>query len=454
MRHMLHKDIALDQLADIGNVAQYVALRPASGGHLIISTSRIARREANQPFTSIEEAIRILLARSSEMAVNIRSYLPQDPRSREFVYRISDYTEILRHIKRLTEQGLHLIINETIDVEDGGVSGVIQGDVIEFAPDDTPRAVEKPGIASFPRAIGLALLRDVYGFDVNLPGAPMDRVEFSIHPRPRGWRQTHILLWEIEIDAGNRDAPTPSWPNRFSRHIGDKAFGLLMAQAQGAKVPHTLVIPRRVAPFSLGEATGSAEIWTRTCPQEPRPGLYTTVRGWVDPFKLLQTEDSLGEIASVLAQHNVPAAYSGAAIVGENGLIIEGHAGNGDGLMLGIVLPESLPKSVVSDVEATYMTLCGQLGPIRIEWVHDGSRVWIVQLHVGATRSDKEWLTRGDAAKWVAFNVAEGLTALRTFVGKIPAGTGLILDGDVGLTSHIADVVRKWGGPAKIQHTD
>lgn len=451
---MLHKDMALDRLAEIGNVAQYVALRPSPNGGHAISTSRVAGREPNQPFASIYEAIGILLARSSELAVNIRSYLPQDPRSREFIYRITDRDEIVLHIERLAKQGLHLIVNETVDVEDGGVSGVVQGNVIEFAPDDTPRAVEKPGIASFSREMGLALLRDVYGFEINLPGAPTDRVEFSIHPRPRGWRQTHILLWEIEENAGDREAPVPNWPNRFSRHIGDKAFGLLMACAHGAQVPSTLVIPRRVAPFSFGKATGSAEIWTRTCPQEPRPGLYTTARGWMDPFKLLQSEDGLGEIASVLSQHNVPAAYAGAAITGENGLIIEGRAGDGDTLMLGMTLPEPLPAEIFADVEAAYTVLSSQLGPVRLEWVHDGTRLWVVQLHVGATSSGDGWLTRGDASTWMAFDVAEGLNALRAFVVGIPAGAGLILDGDVGLTSHIADVVRKWGGPARIQQME
>lgn len=448
---MLHKDMALDRLAETGNVAQYVALRPNDDGSQAISTSRVAGREPNQPFTSVEEAIEILLARSSEMAVNIRSYLPQDPRSREFVYRLTDHAHIVSHIERLATQGLHLIVNETIDVEDGGVSGVVQGDVIEFAPDDTPRAVEKPGIASLPRAMGLSLLRDIYGFDVDLPGAPTDRVEFSIHPRPRGWRQTHTLLWEIEADAGGRDAPAPSWPNRFSRHIGDKAFGLLMASAHGANVPRTLVIPRRVAPFAFGEPTGSAEIWTRTCPQEPRPGLYTTVRGWTDPFKLLESEDHLDEIASVLSQQNVPAAFAGAAITGAEGLIIEGRAGDGDTLMLGMALPETLPEQILHDVEAAYSALASQLGPVRIEWVHDSSKLWVVQLHVGATSSSEGWLTRGDAETWVEFDVSEGLNALRAFLDGISADTGLILDGDVGLTSHIADVVRKWGGPARIR---
>lgn len=451
---MLHKDIALDQLAEVGNVAQYVALRPTAAGALQISTNRIAGCEANHEFATCEEALEILLARSSEAAVNIRSYLPQDPQSREFIYRITKLSDVLTQLRRLAAEGLHLIVNETIDVEDGGVSGVVQGNVIEFAPDDTPRAVEKAGVASLPRSMGLDLLQKIYGFPIALPGEQGDRVEFSIHPRVRGWRQTHVLLWEIETDAGGRDAPIPSWPNRFSRHIGDKAFGLLMAEAHGALIPRTLVIPRRIAPFSLGEPTGSNEIWTRTCPQEPRPGLYTTVRGWTDPFELLKAEDDLGEIASVLAQANVSATYSGAAITGVDGLIIEGRAGAGDAFMLGEALPEHLPTQVVHDVEKAYDALAQQLGPVRVEWVHDGGKPWIVQLHMGKTTSGEGWVTRGEVATWQRFDTRRGLTELRAVLAKLPVKTGLILEGDVGLTSHIADLVRKWGGPARIERSN
>ena len=448
---MLHKDLALDRLASMGNVAQFVAFRPAADGRLHLSTSRVAGCEANRAFDSVVQAVETLLETSGESAVNIRSYLPEDPRSREFVYRISSSAEVLAHLDRLAVQGLHLIVNETIDVEDGGVSGVAQGGVIEFAPDDTPRAVEKPGVASLPRRLGLDLLSQVYGFAVELPGEEADRVEFSLHPQPRGWRQTQVLLWEIETNAGARDAQVPSWPNRFSRHIGDKVFGLLMAQAYGLRVPRTFVIPRRIAPFTFGTPTGSGEIWTRTCPKEPRPGLYTTVRGWTDPFRLLQHEDAQGEIASVLAQSNVPATFSGAAITGSNGLIVEGRAGAGDALMLGITLPQVIPDTIRQEVEDTYKEIAAQLGPVRIEWVHDGTQVWIVQLHVGATTSGEGWLTRGQAEYWTNFDVSAGLAALRSFVNELSPGTGLVLDGDVGLTSHLADVVRKWGGPARIR---
>jgi hypothetical protein len=155
---------------------------------------------------------------------------------------------------------LFVIANETVDVSDGGVSGVIQGGVIEFAPDDTPRCVEKEGTASLPVAWGLKLIRSVYGFEPDIVDAGKGRLEFSVHPKPRGWKKTHTLMWEYE---GSDSAPADrslSWPNRFSRHIGDKAFGLLVADAMGLPVPRTTVLSRRIAPFSFGQETGSHEV--------------------------------------------------------------------------------------------------------------------------------------------------------------------------------------------------
>ena len=62
----------------------------------------------------------------------------------------------------MSAEGLFVIANETVDVSDGGVSGVIQGGVAEFAPDDTPRCVEKAGTASLPMDWALALIETVY----------------------------------------------------------------------------------------------------------------------------------------------------------------------------------------------------------------------------------------------------------------------------------------------------
>jgi hypothetical protein len=187
----------------------------------------------------LSEAVEALLLRAPEGMVNVRSYAPDSPRSREFLYGLADVTEIVSTVNRLTAEGLHTIVNETIDVADGGVSGVLQGGVIEFAPDDTPRCVEKPGTASLPQQLGMDLLEAIYGFRPDFGGAK-GRVEFSVHPQRRGWRGTQTLLWEQEDDAEFAALPGLHWPNRFSRHIGDKLYGLLMAHLSGSLFPGQL----------------------------------------------------------------------------------------------------------------------------------------------------------------------------------------------------------------------
>ena len=52
-------------------------------------------------------------------------------------------------MRTLAADGYFTIVNETVDTADGGVSGVVLGDIMEFAPLDTPRGVEKPGASVF-----------------------------------------------------------------------------------------------------------------------------------------------------------------------------------------------------------------------------------------------------------------------------------------------------------------
>jgi hypothetical protein len=447
----LHKDEILDRLAEVGNVAQFVAFRPERS-RLTQTYSRVAGHSPNEQFATPREAVAALLVQCPEGTVNVRSYVPDEPRSREFVYALPSIDAAIAAVERLAGQGLHLIVNETVDIADGGVSGVVQGGTIEFAPDDTPRCVEKPGVASLPFDSGIDILSIVYGFVPNLSKAPGERTEFSIHPRTRGWRGTHTLLWEHEMGVPTAVEPSLRWPNRFSRLIGDKAFGLLIADRLGLPVPRTLVIGRRVAPFAFGRPTGSAEVWIRTCPLEPQPGRYTTAKGWMDPFALLAQEDQDGTaLASVLRQDAVRARYSGAAIVGRDSrLIVEGRHGEGDRLMLGIDRPEALPAEVIDDVERAFSTLSARLGPVRFEWVHDGETAWVVQLHRGATQTTATTIVPGDASIWQEFVVDSGLERLRATLDGLPSGAGLVLVGEVGLTSHIADIVRRAGAPARL----
>lgn len=445
------KDRSLDELARVGNVAQFVSFAP-DGSQVVQEYSRVAGFEPNYVFVTPYEAIASLLAASPDGTINIRSFTPDSPRSRDFHYGIANADEARMLTERLSSDGLFVIANETVDVFDGGVSGVVQGGVIEFAPDDTPRCVEKEGTASLPIEWGIAVLRRVYGFDPDIVDAGKGRLEFSVHPKPRGWKKTHTLMWEYEASDSAPVNANLAWPNQFSRHVGDKAFGLLLADVIGLNVPKTTVITRRVAPFSFGEPTGSLQFWTRTCPTEQEPGRFTTVKGWIDPFSLLSREDPKGKlIASVLSQCAIKAHFSGAAITDRDGKpVVEGTRGEGDRFMLGQQRPEILPAEIIRDVERTFAKAVAAIGALRFEWVHDGERVWIVQLHKGGTNSAATTLVPGEANEWAVFEASRGLEDLRLFLAGLPSDVGVAIEGEIGLTSHFADLLRKTKRPARI----
>jgi len=448
------KDAVLDRVARSANVAQFVSYGP----DLEQRFSRVFGFAANHVFSSLAEATEALLSRSSDGSVNVRSFEPQSPKSREFLYGLTKVDAVLEALQRLGGSGLYTILNETIDVRDGGVSGVALGNAIEFAPGDTPRAVEKPGTANFPRGFGIKLLTTVYGFRPDLRFPRDLRVEFSIHPLRRGFQRAHTVVWELEKVGAINVQPMINWPNRFSRFVGDKAFGLLVADTLGAPVPDTTVISREVAPFRFGRPTGCAERWIRTCPVVQVPGKFTTKRGWIDPFRLLALEDPTGtEIASVLSQAGVDAQYSGALLAGavkgrRVELVIEGTTGFGDDFMVGKKEATDLPRSVTGSVRRLYRRLAVALGPVRFEWVADGGETWVVQLHRGATESSGRTIYPGKSSHFVRFDVDQGLEALRGVIQEINGdGRGIILVGDVGVTSHFGDVLRKARIPSRIE---
>lgn len=444
------KDASLDKLADSINVAQFISFSP--GAEIRQEYSRVLGFPPNHIFSSITEAITTLLHCSAANSINVRSFRPNDPRSHEFIYGLRNLGEAEAAVRRIIGAGFFVIINETIDVKDSGVSGVLQGGAIEFSPDDTPRCVEKPGTASLPRIWGGNIIEIIYGFALNLEMDDSHRVEFSVHPKPCGWKKTHVLGWEIEKTEHSIISPAMIWPNNFSRLIGDKAFGLLVADQAGLPVPMTTVISRRIAPFTFGKDTGSAERWIRTCPKEQMPGKYTTHHGWLDPFMLMAAEDPTGEnISSLLSQFAVHAEYSGALIIDAlKNPIVEGTRGEGEALMLGTARPEALPKNIINDVLKLFQSAYEQLGDVRFEWVHDGEKAWVVQLHRGGTLTLENVIVPGEPLVWRRFQIEAGLSALRVELDSLADTEGIEIIGHVGLTSHVADVLRKANKPARL----
>lgn len=445
------KDEGLVRLAEGSNVAQFVSFGPGPG--VPQRHARVRGCEPDCQFSSPRQAVAELLERSVPGTVNVRSYHPDNPMSRDFAYGLATVDEVVSLLHRHASRDLYTIVNETIDVHDAGVSGVVLGRVAEFAPDDTPRCVEKPGVARMDHSIAMRVLQTVYGFEPDLGYRPDERVEFSIHPVRVGFRQTHTIVWEIERVGPVDLSAKVVWPNRFSRMMGDKAFGLLVADTVGLPVPSTIVVGRRLAPFSFGQPTGTAESWLRTCPTEQVPGRFTTSRGWQDPFALLQREDPEGDaIASVLAQEGVEARFSGATVpqVGAADLV-EGIAGGGEAFMQGRSGPGRLPEKVVEDVRDVVAQVRGELGAVRLEWVHDGHRAWVVQLHLVGDRAVPGVIYPGEARTWHRFHAEDGLDVLRKMIAEVGRrGDGIVVDGNVGITSHVGDMLRKARIPARL----
>lgn len=451
---MHFKDAILDRLAESANVAQFVSFGP----DLEQRFARIHGYAPNHRFQSPLEAIRALLEASPEQSVNIRSFSPVDPKSREFIYGQKDASVVEGQIQRLASEGLHTIVNETVNTDDGGVSGVALDDIVEFAPKDTPRCVEKPGTAAFPRALGIQILEKVYGFTPKLDYGTGVRVEFSIHPLRRGFRHEHTIIWELEDVGPSRAEVDIRWPNRFSKHVGDKAFGLLVADVLGFPVPESLVIGREVPPFRFGRSTGCAETWLRTSPTVQVPGKFTTMRGWTDPFELLAAEDPDGDsVASIIAQAGIDAQYSGALVVSEGAdgteeVTIEGTRGYGEHFMTGQKRPTELPQDVLERVRGLHERVREKLGAVRFEWVMDRDTVWIVQLHRGLTKSHDRMIYPGKPKSVVRFAVADGLEALRALTDEVRGkDIGIVLVGEVGITSHLGDVLRQAQIPSWIE---
>ncbi len=156
-------------------------------------------------------------------------------------------------------------------------------------------------------------------------------------------------------------------------------------------------------------------------------------------------------MSSILAQEGIPANYSGSLIVdAEGGIIIQGVGGYGEEFMLGRALGD-LPAEIKDSVRDLYDRAEELLGPVRFEWVHDGSTVWLVQLHKGATRSLGKTVYPGKASFFHRFDVTHGIDALRELIKRTNPPEGIVLIGRVGITSHLGDLLRRARIPSRIE---
>jgi hypothetical protein len=157
-----------------------------------------------------------------------------------------------------------------------------------------------------------------------------------------------------------------------------------------------------------------------------------------------------------LAQRSVDAKYSGAIISSTTGdLTIEGTKGFGDTFMVGTGKLAKLPSQVLTAVSGLYNQAFVRLGPVRMEWVYDGSVAWVVQFHRGTTPSSGSIIYPGEASSFKRFDVRSGLESLRSLIdSRSDENEGILLVGDVGVTSHFGDLLRKARIPSRIERSE
>lgn len=443
---MLKDDVLADLVKQNYNVAQFFSLSPSGElRHCFI-------RDECPPNPSLDYLIDTLLEQVP--SVNIRCFKPSGTSGLPFLYGLTSREMVKAHIEDfLRADDYYLIINETIDVNDGGVSGVILGDLVEFTPKDTPRGVEKSGSCSLSFRDACRLFDRVYDYrSLSHLRKNGHRVEFSIHPGPVGVLNQRHVTWEVSPSA---ESPTPrhAWPNNFSRLLGDKAYGLLLADLYGFNVPRTTVVPiDSVPPFAFGSVPDhqARHLYTRPAPSKPLPGQLDTTFG-------VNTQAALSDVAvesggSVLIQTGIRPKWSGACQPGiETTHTIEGVKGEGGKFMLGAQAPEQLSSGEYSQIWATADLLTKHFGPVRFEWVIDpAGTVWIVQLQQAVTRSSHDVIVEGTVDEYITFDVSRGLEELRMVVQNLAPRQGIKLHGDVGVTSHLGDVLRRESVPSKI----
>lgn len=449
---MYFKDEILVELSKIYNIAQFISYDP----NLNIRFGLLKNFSVNQEGGSYErEQLEILLKESAYQSLNIRSFKPDEAQSQEFIFGLTDIKKIESELGRLAGLGLYTIVHETIDLDDGGVSGVLCGDVIEFSPKETGRCVERiegTPVCTLPANIGINILDTIYNIGNVLRSFHKEkRVEFSIHPKALGVNGDHYLVWE-ESNATETDFDVKiDWPNTFSQFIGDKVFGLLVANFVGMNVPLTVVHCKntKIPVFHFGHSNNPLQ-WTRTAPRVPQHGVFTTLNELVDPYKLMQKEDTEDQLASCILQSGVDAVYSGACITTESGCILEGVNGCGDKFMLGQESCVPLPDYLVEIIEEEHKFLLNIFDKVKFEWAFDGNQLYILQLHNRSNdHSIPIYTVSSSNLESIDFYPKQGVDSLNELKILIEKPNIFVrVHGNIGVTSHIADILRENNVPS------
>lgn len=151
------KDENLDRMAESGlNVAQFFSVSPEQKirfrrmcGYTVDSTTEL----------QLADLAERLLNSTASSSVCIRTFKKDRMQSNPFIFGLDSVESIVSNVSSLTSQGYYVIVNENLELDDGGVSGVIQDSIVEFGPGITPRDVENSTtpLPVYPRELGVKL---------------------------------------------------------------------------------------------------------------------------------------------------------------------------------------------------------------------------------------------------------------------------------------------------------
>lgn len=455
------RDERMIAISGSANIANFVSFDGSGRLRFARLGTRSLRNSSQVPLKDLLENLL-----SSVGRVNLRFFAPGASTGARMVPDVSDLKTLFMTSEQCIAEDGYVIVSEAIALDDGGISGVVVHDVVEFMNGVTPRFVDQSTskFPQLPTSVGEKMLRAIYGNDVNLLLFDKElRVEFSVHPNPVGHLGRRMIVWDAyHAPASSALRPMIEWPNVYSDWLGDKLYGLLVADAVGLTVPksvgwlhprieseHESVFERWTPSLGVrfGQDTGSTDEWLRSSPSRRDPGKYPTLKSSskMDPLDWMAQIDPNGRnIRSVVQQQNVRSVYSGAAECGQGATLIEGVAGSGESYMLGRRVPEHIPKPVERNVRLMADQIFAAFGASRFEWAFDGDQTWLLQVNQKFVEDRSPIEVEVEGKKYVDFDPTEGLERLaEVIIVAKEADATVRLGRRVGLTSHVCELLHR-----------
>jgi hypothetical protein len=81
---------------------------------------------------------------------------------------------------------------------------------------------------------------------------------------------------------------------------------------------------------------------------------------------------------------------------------------------------------------------------------HDGDTAWVLQLHLASAAAAGTTIHPGTPSRWHRFDPSLGLERLRDLIASVGVDEGIEVAGDIGVTSHAGDLLRRAAIPSRL----